>query len=399
MFGICDNKIVAIKGICITIVSIVSSLAIFSSPTLVSDSIRALVPIPNYLAIFTLLVSYLIDYKTIDIYRPLLFSCLFLASLECFYLYEGSEYDIHPLSYLYWLLFGIAGSKVWVCSFKLFRKYLVVSSIIGIIAYVSFVFSLGLPYQIQDYYDHEGWYYVNFIFAYLSIDNEALRLCGLFNEPGLLGTMLGMCLVADGLDLKKKENIILFIAGCFSLSLAFFMLLICYLFMRLLKNPKMLRTFIIGLIVILLLLPLLYKIEMVAIFLDRFTFVDGKWVGYGRTPDAIDRYWSALIRNGDYAFGYGSGYLSYIGYGYISYKSLIFEYGILGTLILWGSLMSAALWRCGNKYKFCIPFIVCYFINIVHRPTLFDPCFLLILFGGIEYMKQKFVTPNTIHAN
>ena len=54
------------------------------------------------------------------------------------------------------------------------------------------------------------------------------RFCGLFEEPGVVGTICSLLLVADRIDLKSNENKLLFFYGLISFSLAFYILIIIY---------------------------------------------------------------------------------------------------------------------------------------------------------------------------
>lgn len=381
---------VKIKGFAVAVFCIVFSLAILSSEVLVPSSIRVLVPIPNYLAVLTLLLAIIVAPSSFNIYKPLLLSILLLCFLQIFHVYEQGKVTPQILLYFYWIIFCGLGGTVWLVAYKYFRLYLITSSILGIIAFFSFVLSLPIPYQIQDYYDHEGWNYVNYGFSYLVLEGfRAIRLCGLFNEPGFLGTMLAMCLVIDGINLKRIGNVIMLIAGCLTFSLAFFLILGAYLFLNLLNNPKYIKTIIILVVLLAILIPYLYKNDMVATLLDRFIIEDGEWAGNNRTDLIIDRYWSDMFKSGNFLFGYGTGYLKYIEYGNVSYKSVIFEYGFVGALLLWGSLLYSAIHKITNKNRMFYIVILCFFLNIFHRPTLFAPCYLLTLFGGIEYIKER----------
>ena len=95
-------------------------------------------------------------------------------------------------------------------------------SILGIIASFSFIFKLGLPYEIVPYYFGDE-YYINYYFAYLywgGSEGVVFRLCGLFNEPGYFGTVSAILLINEKLHLKRISNLLLFIAGFFTFSAA-----------------------------------------------------------------------------------------------------------------------------------------------------------------------------------
>ena len=147
------------------------------------------------------------------------------------------------------LYFGLLGLMI-LCGFcvlpnivkaNIYRKYrlwIIVMSILGIIAYLSYSLNLGLPYKIVDFYSVgvEG-LYIDYFFSVLLKGVFDLRLCGLFNEPGFLGTIIALILIIEKCNLKKVGNVIMLIAGVLTFSFAFYVILIIYFLMRMLKRP------------------------------------------------------------------------------------------------------------------------------------------------------------------
>ena len=57
-------------------------------------------------------------------------------------------------------------------------------------------------------------------------------MCGIFNEPGWLGTTIGLMLCYEEFEFKKISNWILLIAGLLTYSLAFIIIMIIGFVMR-----------------------------------------------------------------------------------------------------------------------------------------------------------------------
>ena len=283
-------------------------------------------------------------------------------------------------------------SKIWV--FKGFRIFIILMSVLGIICYVSFVLNLGLPYIIQNYYSTESQsLYINYHISYVQCSsNEAYpRLCGLFNEPGYLGTVAALILIVERLNLKRIGNILIFVAACFTFSFAFWVLIILYLTIRCFRKP------IYGFLAVAVLLSALGLVqnvetgnESVNKLVGRFSFSnDQKLKGDNRTSERFDRYYKEFDEKGELVFGKGpDAKKKYNITGTAGYKTVIFSYGYIGFLILWGGIIVLSLRKArGNLH--CVVFVLLFMINTYQRADIFTPDYFCILFFGIEYIKLK----------
>lgn len=196
--------------------------------------------------------------------------------------------------------------------YRWFRILLIVMSFLGIITVFSFLLGLGLPHTIADYYDEtRNASYVNFYFSYLYLDATGIRLCGLFNEPGLLGTMLGLTLIIERMNLKKIGNIVMLIAGVMSLSLTFFLLLTLGVIMKLVTNKKAIMPTFVTLIVISIGVYMYDKDNVVLSYIEERTAFDKdtRSIG-GHTREEGDflRLYDQFNKSDNLLFGYGTGY-------------------------------------------------------------------------------------------
>lgn len=387
------ENIVKIQGFAIAVIAFVVGLAMMSGDsTLTTPMIRNILPIPNYLSFLCILLCLVADNKTFKVSSLLIVLFLFYWILQTFHTYYKYSPPILQFSIVLLFLFSCICTKSLQYGYKVYKVFLVLMTIGGIVAYLSYIFSIGLPYSIEPYYSRDGltgWSYINYKFAYIVLDFRGLRLCGLFNEPGLFGTILALVLIADKLNYKKIDNIVLFIGGILSFSLAFFLLIFIAILLILLQRvikPKYIVYCILTIIVIAIALPVLVeKNEMVAYLVDRMNFEDGVLAGDNRTNDVFDWYFQQMFSDGKFLFGYGHGFNSFTEAGGLSYKKVVIEYGIIGVTILWGLLLAEALKR--NKHnKMGLMFIICFFASIYQRPSVLSLNYFLILFGGIAYI-------------
>jgi hypothetical protein len=295
------------------------------------------------------------------------------------------------------LCFSLADGNVKSKAFDIYKKILVVISVIGIICSIINFFHIPiLSPRIVDFYDGDGYgKYVDYRVCYILDNGVAFRLCGLFNEPGYLGTIISLVLCVEGLNFKKWENICMLIAGILTFSLAFFLVIFIYL---LISSFRHFGTFLFVIFLIVLffavILPEIDNIQndTIRIFLKRLTFEDGEWLGDSRSGGMVDMYFNNLSNSGHALWGYGTGFTSSSMFESTStYKQFVVNYGYVGAGLMWGYLLLSSVCYSKNA-KIVLSFIFCFFISIYQRPQVFNIVFFLILFGGIDYILCKSIS-------
>ena len=385
------EKTVKVEGIAIAIVSFVVGLAMMSGDsTLASPGVGRLLSIPNYLSFLCIIICFAISPKTFKPVPSLICLVVIYWGLQTFHTYSSYSQSLIKFSTILMLVFCCLCDKSLLYGFKTYKVLLVIMALLGIIAYVSYLFSLGLPYSIEPYYSRDGttgWTYVNYRWAYIVQDFSGLRLCGLFNEPGLFGTIIALVLIADNINLKKIENIILLISGFLSFSLAFVILLVIALLIMILHDFKNIKYLIIVSLSLFIIVPVLMeKFEIVAHLLERIRFENGSLTGDNRTNDYFDFLYQQMFSDGKALFGYGHGFNEIKQSGGLSYKKVVIEYGFLGVAVMWGLLLKEAVKKSVNNNRRCWMFIVCFFASIYQRPSVLSLNYFLILFGGLAYI-------------
>lgn len=272
--------------------------------------------------------------------------------------------------------------------FRCYRGFLLVMAAAGVLCYAAYALDLPIPYDVVKYYNRND-LYINYQVSFLYTDwsGNVLRLCGLFNEPGYFGTVLALVLCADGIDLRRKGNWLLLLAGCLTVSAAFFVLL--FLGLLLVHGRKPWAPFVFGgfLLFWLFVLPgLEFSDPNVAGIVDRLRLVDGRLAGDNRVDSAVEAAFGRWLESGRLLLGYGSGYSAMNGSA-LSYKTYLMDFGIIGFLLIYGPLLAAA-WQEAKGDRRALPLVACFFVSIYQRTGVYCLPYFLILFGGIQWARQ-----------
>lgn len=314
--------------------------------------------------------------------------------ISSFHTYDGSISFSGFLFSILWIIFALAPDNIKKRTFIYFKNALIIICIAGIICYLSYDLNLFLPYKVVNYYNNnatvENYIDYKFIFLYRASSSISLvRLCGICNEPGYFGTICALILCASSLNLKKKSNIIILIAGFLTFSLAFIITLVIYLLLKYLKDFRTVILTVLLTCFYLFLLPNIYTGNpTIDRFIQRMTITDEGLAGDNRTTDELEYVFDDVVKNKP-LFGYGEGYLKTqnLKGGVSSYKTYIIQYGFVGCILLWGSLLLAALYK--NKNYLSIIYIIAFFVNIYQRPNIMTLQYQILLFGGLAFINAK----------
>ncbi len=313
--------------------------------------------------------------------------------IRSFHTYDGSISFSGFLFSLLWIIFALAPDNIKKRTFIYFKNAFIIICIAGIICYLSYDLNLFLPYKVVNYYNNnaivENYIDYKFIFLYRASSSISLvRLCGICNEPGYFGTICALILCASSLNLKKKSNIIILIAGFLTFSLAFIITLVIYLLLKYLKDVRTVILTVLLTCFYLFLLPNIYTGNpTVDRLIRRMTITDEGLAGDNRTTDELEYVFNDVVKNKP-LFGYGNNYIKSNNLkGSLSYKTYIIQYGFVGCILLWGSLLLAALYK--NKNYLSIIYIIAFFVNIYQRPNIMTLQYQILLFGGLAFINAK----------
>lgn len=385
-----------LRVVCIAnlLLAICSGLAIYhGDTTLISSGARSIFV---YLQYFLIFISWLFtDWKKTE--RKYILLSLPIC-IHIIYTFFNTRWPFSPtLNLLVYLplLFQILQSKeIRIIQLVLYRYFLIIMSILGIICCISFIFSLGLPYEVVTYYGGSSpTNYVNYNVCYLYASQElniqTFRLCGLFNEPGYFGTILALVLITNKFKINIG-NICLCLAGVFTMSVAFYALIGTYLFLKMFRN---IRSIVISILIVFSFViskPILIEEfpALEAVF-ERLEYDSqtGKLKGDNRSSLQFDEAFNKSISHANTAF-WGNGTNSHflLKSSTLNYKSYIYNNGVVVFILVLGGLFIGVLKY--SKYDFIVlPFLLTFFISFYQRPEIFIPLYFLILIGGVDYIK------------
>ena len=284
--------------------------------------------------------------------------------------------------------FVLFSSQIKIGVFDVFYWTIQVLNIFSIIIFILYLFSINIGFEIVPYYANSYANYVKwFVFAIYRSRNE-LRLCGIFNEPGALGTVCALLFAARFNYSKLWEKIIIIITITITFSLAGYIIVFIYLSLYAIKKNKRNIIFVMLFLALFISLPLIdWNNEIINSFFSRFAVTKTGLAGDNRTNIAFDQMFYALCNGNDKWLGYGCNYP--LPDGVLTYKSYIVEYGFIG-FILWMFIWIRAALKESKLNRYCLLFIGCFLISLYQRPRLISSIYgYVLLFGGIEWIKSQ----------
>lgn len=286
--------------------------------------------------------------------------------------------------------------------FRLFRIAVLAIAAVGIVCYASYSLGLGLPYRDVPYYFGElgKMKYADYGFSYIYVSigySEYPRLCGLFNEPGYLGTVLALLLCVEGFDARRPSTWIILVAGAMTLSLAFASIVGIYLVLTSVKKTKnLVFAGVVAVLVICALSSGAFDGTPLGRYMERILdFIANGGDTSERTNAVVDFLFSSVVAGNDAIWGCGGGYTAAVAPdGIASYKAYVIDYGVAGAFLILVVPFLAGLLRAvaisdGHARWIAICFCICFLLNIVQRPAIYVLPYFVLLFGGIQYIAVR----------
>lgn len=295
-------------------------------------------------------------------------------------------------------------------SFELFSKLLAILLIPSIFYFFITKF-ITLPYGIIESTNEikiiSSAYYRHYPFAVQFSSNipaydvlYSLRMCGMFDEAGALGTNCALILVANRFEIKNWYNKVLLTAGVLSFSLAFFMLVAIYFIVINLFNVKKKSAASLAFVSILyfIFINVPIHMEQLAKIQDRIQITSNGLAGDNRTNPAYDRLFDSFLNSqstSDKLLGMGEGAIGSVQQEELidgsSYKSVIYDYGYLGFSvgIAWIIITAIIIGKTRKVHiMHIVALIVVFLANLYQRPSLFYFGYIMTFLGGLYYEKN-----------
>ena len=304
--------------------------------------------------------------------------------------YKGSY--IHELITIGCFLLMDREEKIRV--FRLFYKIILIANLIAIFVYLVYIANLPIGFSTVPFFNDgvQTSYYKRFlIFAVMDSGYSMPRLCGIFNEPGGLGTVCGLLFAATFDYSHKWEKAVLIVSTILSLSLAGCILILTYLVFYYGKKDWRYSIIVVALIVFLIAIPYIdWGNVGINAFAQRFAFTSEGFAGDNRIKSGYNQEFSELLRGSEAFLGKGYGYT--VESGTSSYKNFIMQFGIVGFGVFFIAWLIAAI-KSSNRNSNCIVLLSIFLISLYQRPvTLTNSYGYVLIFGGfawLQYMKEQ----------
>lgn len=251
-----------------------------------------------------------------------------------------------------------------------------------------------LSNQLAKY--NRGWSYSQYPFGLITRESnfgKIDRYCGIFDESGYIGSLAALFIAGGYGKVDRKWIVLLTMEGIFSLSMAFYVLLILFAFTRAFLSGAI-KSCIIFIVVILSfnifvntdfhnasINHLQNRIDLSSIFLVK----DNR--ASERANDVLNNF----LKNGGLKilFGYGDGSANKntLIYGSSSYKMFVYDYGIFGTILFVLYFVFISLIK---KVKISVlPFIIVFLASFYQRPYIFTVVYITIFAGAVSLHSEK----------
>lgn len=326
------------------------------------------------------------DTRDAFVLLPLFFYWLLLA-FNTYGGYQGSY--LHELISIGCFLLMNRDMKIKV--FQYFYKIIVALGLISIFVYIAYLIRLPIGFEQLPFYNdgiQTSYYRRWLIFAVMDSGFSLPRLCGIFNEPGALGTVCGLLFATTFHYSKKWEKTVLMITTLFSFSLAGYLLILVYLIIYLAQKNWKYALVVLGLVVFLFMIPNIdWHNDEINNFAQRFSITSQGLMGDNRTRTEFDSEFEQIIHSNSIWFGKGATYTADSGTS--SYKNYIVQFGIIGFGIFFVLWLTAAF-RLANKDKDCLILLLIFLISLYQRPvTMINTYGYVLLFGGFAWILNK----------
>ncbi|BBT96045.1 hypothetical protein WP8W19C03_27390 [Aeromonas veronii] len=215
---------------------------------------------------------------------------------------------------------------------------------LGLVIHFLLIIGVNMPYFIVNIPHKEvlGFYYkayfLNVELLHISDSANFGRFSSVFDEPGVVGTLCGLILVYRGLRFDNKANWVYLMAGIASLSAAFFIILLIGYLVRFKDYKK-------SLLVISVLVISFFGTAGAMLASNQFStdslvyrYLISRFINYenlnNRESVCFKNKMAEFMDSDNMMFGEGVGSVSTTGCDVSSTSVLVYEYGVVGGVLL-----------------------------------------------------------------
>jgi len=331
-------------------------------------------------------ISSLILFKKMNISSFQIF--LFLSFFLLYIVFKINHVDYSSLAWAAIIAFFSSSNNAQIIkAFYFFKKIIVFTLFPGAILWFVHILlgnnSLFHLYNIQPFNPVKLEYQIYFYSYFFSIipnydvPSNFYRFCGIFEEPGVVGTVCSLLLISDKMNLKNYENKLLLLYGGISFSLAFYVIVLIYYLIFIMKNVKGLFSF--SFLFFLLYLLYVFSDQFRGLILGRMAFdSDVGFSGNNRTTVYLENLFNNWLKSDIDIILFG--YPNVINDGYSSIKQIPVENGLLGILSVFAFLVlivyKSSILNISGYNLFFLSLI--FLISLFQRPDFYILYFILI---------------------
>ena len=298
---------------------------------------------------------------------------------------------------LFGILFLTLNSRIQEKIFYYYAWTLAIFLCISIIEYGIFQLTgrgiiIGNASRVTDY---KATYFVHLLFNLVRTDIPIPRFQGLSNEPGLLGTLCGLFLFYTRREKKLKIPYFIFLfSGILSFSLAYYILLGIHVLSVIKLNWKVLIATVLVLFISFSMLRERFEL----LLLNRIAETENI---DNRTSESFDKDFKRAYRQNLLWFGVGyknvDNYISDTEGANAGGKIWIFQYGIVGLVVVVIAYGRLYFYRCGRKLQlYDWFFLFAFWLSFYQRQTIYTP-YTILVFLAVSFESKKLISSENIN--
>lgn len=275
-------------------------------------------------------------------------------------------------------------------TFNAFGKVFSITMFLSLVVYVFVVLlKVNLPHvpilSLNVLKPYNYYLYPFLIVTDQDLSSNSLRFMGLFDEPGVVGTISAILLVANRFDLKRKENIVLLLSGIASFSLFFYVVCAIYVLLIIPRQTKLL--YIVGLF--LLFVGFHDNVALNELVFSRFQLEEGRFLGDTRATIEFDEFYKNFRHTSQYWTGLGSGMGTILNQGGSSYKQVVVNYGMI-CFMIYNLGYLVVVFNKLKKFKTIFVFALVFIGTMYQRPFVTNISITFLIVSSLFIIKDNY---------
>ena len=258
--------------------------------------------------------------------------------------------------------------------------------------WVCYQIHIPIGFKTVDYYFGDWAVYKKWLIFALYHQNSYSsilldRLCGIFNEPGALGTICALLFIITFEKTKLWEKILLLLTGLLTYSVAFFVLTFGFLIVYLCVKDSRYIVLAIGLVILFLKIPTIdWKNDALNGLASRLIISGNGLSGNNRLTDSYKASYEAMKKTSYILCGYGKGFD--FSEGSLSYVKYIVQFGYIGFGIMMIQWLGMTVVNIKSKMQYV--YVLFFFASLYQRPApIISILGYVLVFGGLSWMQRE----------